>query len=347
MKNNKSTTGGHDSLGDFSLNIVLWLFLPSFITSTLQKIYYLIRYRTDSVFKPTPGSPKFQKHYNRIYILVVGSYLLFCIFQVIYSLPLNYYSEFGVATGAGDKDLKAKFRKYSLQYHPDRNPTEEASNQFMRIRKIYETLSDPISREAYNKFGLLKQCMNCLIFKDYLWQGLMEFIGFYGGTGLVLIVLNMVGAKQFGSYWRFMAYFLMAALEASWIILPYDPFAWFLPNLTVAEKISVLHQSVIYIFIALSQFGPILFSNEDRDLKQSVTKLEAIVSLLAKETQKSLKMAFDPFINNFDMLDLLKKQMQMHSVQMRLFEHDKDFRAIRKTVLSGSIPSTPIKATQK
>jgi hypothetical protein len=318
-----------DSFGDLSLNIILWLILPNLITSIIQRVYYGFRYRVNSTQRPKPGSSKFQRHHNNIYIFVVGTYLLFCIFQVVYNLPSNYYDEFGVRVQFSEKELKSKFRKYSLQYHPDRNPGEDAQARFMRLRKIYETLSNPLLREAYNKFGVMKHCLNCIIFKDYLMQGMTEFLAFYGGTGLVLVILNMLGSTQFARYWRFMSYFSLAALEAVLLVLPYDPFAWFMPNYTVAEKISILHQSVIYIFIALSQFGPIIFPDDHQDLRQALSKLEKDLDLQVNSMKKQLKNTFQPFSTNQEMLAQLKRQMQKHSVNMRLYEHDSDYRSIR------------------
>lgn len=323
------TSGQPDSVSDLSLNIILWLVLPNLVTSIIHRIYYVLRYRTNASYRPKPGTLKYQQHHSNIYIAVVGIYLIFCIFQVVYNLPQGYYDEFGVPVYFSEKDLKSKFRKYSLQYHPDRNPGEEAQAKFMRLRKIYETLSNPLLREVYNKFGAMKHSMNCIIFKDYLFQGFTEFLAFYGGTGLVLIILNMLGGTKFARYWRFMSYFSLAALEATLIVLPYDPFAFIMPNYTVAEKISILHQSVIYIFIALSQFGPIIFPDDHQDLRNSLSKLERDVSLQVTSMKKQLKASFQPFSNHPEMLALLKRQMQKHSVNMRLYEHDSDYRSLR------------------
>ena len=64
----------------------------------------------------------------------------------------NYYAVLGVAPNASEDDIKKKFRKLALLYHPDRNADSEfATIRFKEIQEAYAILSDADKRFAYNK----------------------------------------------------------------------------------------------------------------------------------------------------------------------------------------------------
>ncbi|KAJ6707277.1 DNAJ PROTEIN ERDJ2-LIKE [Salix viminalis] len=64
------------------------------------------------------------------------------------------YAILGLEPGALDSEIKKNYRRLSVQYHPDKNPDPEANNYFVEfITKAYQALTDPISRENYEKYG--------------------------------------------------------------------------------------------------------------------------------------------------------------------------------------------------
>ncbi|BAW97274.1 DnaJ domain containing protein [[Synechococcus] sp. NIES-970] len=66
----------------------------------------------------------------------------------------DYYSILGVSKSASADEIKKKFRKLALQYHPDRNPGDQAAEaKFKEISEAYEVLSDPEKRQKYDQFG--------------------------------------------------------------------------------------------------------------------------------------------------------------------------------------------------
>lgn len=65
----------------------------------------------------------------------------------------DYYKILGVAKGATPADIKRAYRKLSLKYHPDKNPSPDASTKFAEIATAYDVLSDDSKREAYNRGG--------------------------------------------------------------------------------------------------------------------------------------------------------------------------------------------------
>jgi molecular chaperone DnaJ len=69
----------------------------------------------------------------------------------------NYYDILGVNRDASKEDLKKRYRKLSMQYHPDKNPGDkEAEAKFKEINEAYSVLSDDNKRHQYdnpNPFG--------------------------------------------------------------------------------------------------------------------------------------------------------------------------------------------------
>ena len=61
----------------------------------------------------------------------------------------DYYNVLGIASDASEEDVKRAYRKLALRYHPDKNPTADAT-RFQEIQTAYETLSDPAKRRDYD-----------------------------------------------------------------------------------------------------------------------------------------------------------------------------------------------------
>ncbi|CAN8274320.1 unnamed protein product [Cochlearia groenlandica] len=60
----------------------------------------------------------------------------------------------GLEPGATDSEIKKAYRRLSIQYHPDKNPDPEANKYFVEsIAKAYQALTDPLSRENFEKYG--------------------------------------------------------------------------------------------------------------------------------------------------------------------------------------------------
>ena len=64
----------------------------------------------------------------------------------------NYYTILELPPSATPHDIKKAFRRLAVQYHPDKNPGNEAAeSQFKEIQEAYHILSDPERRSAYNQ----------------------------------------------------------------------------------------------------------------------------------------------------------------------------------------------------
>lgn len=62
----------------------------------------------------------------------------------------DYYEDLGVSRDASTEDIKRAYRRLARRLHPDVNPGAEAEEQFKRVSRAYEVLSDPEKRQSYD-----------------------------------------------------------------------------------------------------------------------------------------------------------------------------------------------------
>ena len=73
---------------------------------------------------------------------------------------MSFYEILGVNNDASDIEIKKAYRTLSLKYHPDRNPSEEATKKFQEINEAYETLGDTELRKKYDRKDAMGENLN-------------------------------------------------------------------------------------------------------------------------------------------------------------------------------------------
>lgn len=62
----------------------------------------------------------------------------------------NYYAILGVAPDASPQEITTAYRKLALQYHPDVNPSDEATERMPLLNEAYSVLGDAALRRKYD-----------------------------------------------------------------------------------------------------------------------------------------------------------------------------------------------------
>jgi DnaJ family protein B protein 4 len=62
----------------------------------------------------------------------------------------DLYAVLGINENASHDEIKKTYRSLSLKFHPDRNPSPDATEKFKLINEAYETLGDEQKRKQYD-----------------------------------------------------------------------------------------------------------------------------------------------------------------------------------------------------
>ncbi|KAI9807487.1 MAG: hypothetical protein M1825_005427 [Sarcosagium campestre] len=326
------------SIPNSVLSYVGWTFLPNMVTGWVQTLYYGVMIRAGDP-KPLPGSARYTRDRRRINMAVIVIYLLYSIYEADWELRRagHFYQDLGVAPDVDEKGIKSRFRRLAAQFHPDKIassvPREEIESRFIHLRLAQDVLLEPTKRLAYDRFGpSIIEWPHCSSFRDYLVHGAQELGAYYLLGGLVMVVLGVLGYFEWGRYWRYLAFAALGVFETHTLTRPYFPpvATKFVnpilskltdhPPLLPFQILILARKTVVALFVALSQLGP-LFQQPDQAKKkptsaeeaqrQQLDRLDTITRSADFEATRLLGLDLAPFIND---------ELAMKDVRSRLKE---------------------------
>ncbi|XP_012282512.1 dnaJ homolog subfamily C member 1 [Orussus abietinus] len=111
------------------------------------------------------------------------------VFDVVEEVNRNFYDLLGVPQAANASEIRKAFRRLSLQLHPDKNPAEDAEQQFRHLVAVYDVLKDPGKRELYDDVlvnGLPNWRSAVYYYRRVRKMGLLEM-------SVILFILTTIG----------------------------------------------------------------------------------------------------------------------------------------------------------
>lgn len=274
------------------LSFAGWSFLPGILSTFIHdKLISFFPSRLAG-----PGTAKHNRDRRIIYSFVVLAYLLYNLYSAYNALESNFYDLLGVPVDVDQKTLRTNYRRLSTTHHPDKGGEEET---FRVLRLAYDTLADPVTRFAYDRFG--KQVVTwdtARTYFDYMTHGFRVSLPFYVGSAIFILGLSWLHKATFGAYWRTLALCLL--LAAHWdICARSDRYAFLrfcLPGRVQFEHVSLLQSFTITVLIAISQVGPMLFPPDpDPSSEEVLAETAMIANVLKTETAQALQIVHLPF----------------------------------------------------
>uniref|UniRef100_A0A1I7UUX5 DnaJ homolog subfamily C member 1 n=1 Tax=Caenorhabditis tropicalis TaxID=1561998 RepID=A0A1I7UUX5_9PELO len=73
------------------------------------------------------------------------------LYDLVEEVGVNFYEWFDIPSDATQNQVKKAYRKLTLEWHPDRNPSLEATAKFRQVAGVYEVLKKAELREKYDE----------------------------------------------------------------------------------------------------------------------------------------------------------------------------------------------------
>lgn len=319
-------------------------------TGYLQSFYYSLTIRAGDP-KPAPGSPRHVRDRGRIHILVLATYLLYTLYEAHWEIQRagDFYKILGVSHDVDEKTLQSRFRRLTLQYHPDKvaDPrlVDSAEAFYVQLKLARDTLLDPAKRFAYDRFGPdVTDWRHCVKTHDFVMQGLRNGLPFYTASAVLMLVFGYLGFFDWGQYWRYLVFVSLAVFELRTVtrpdsvsLVPYSIWAWlqsaglaqYLPyGYLPFQTLRLAHKAVLAFFIALSRLGPLLqqlqgaaaTGTEEQKLNQQLQRLEQTAMMTGVESTRLLALEMVPFKSEpgtTQVRERLKEWMVQNTIRSR------------------------------
>ncbi|KAF2211780.1 hypothetical protein CERZMDRAFT_42828 [Cercospora zeae-maydis SCOH1-5] len=305
------------------LSLLGWYVLPDLVTGYIQTTLYAIFIRAGDP-KPQRGTPRFARDRRRIHIAVLVAYLLYTIYEADHQIQDagDFYRLLGVPHNATEKAIQSKFRRLTVQYHPDKMAPgadkTSVENAYVQLKLAKDTLVDPAKRFAYDRLGPgILQWQKCKLVKDFVFTGLRNSGGYYIGSIAILVLLAFLGYLRQAMFWRYLIMVSLFVIEMTIVTRPQFPglltkvvnpvveFTRLREPYLPYQLIELLRALIVTVFIALNQLGPLLKdprqavleeANKDGALsEQVVNRLEAVTKATDAEVARLMALELTPF----------------------------------------------------
>ena len=198
----------------------------------------------------------------------------------------NYYSLLDVQRNSSPLDVKRAYKRMALDFHPDKNPSATAADDFAKLKEVYDVLLDPERRDVYNRFG--EEGIKSKKHVDE-YRMLLEIAVFYVAWGVMAFLLTLGKASAQARQWIFTGQIVMFVCEVLLMLQELQLPDWFLPQTTEHELIMLMHSLFPAYLNGCRCIGNVLYVDLEEHTKQLLLALheqnkELITSLRDVQT---------------------------------------------------------------
>lgn len=184
----------------------------------------------------------------------------------------NYYAKLGVTRSSNPLEIKRAYKKLSLQLHPDKNPSPDASDQFDAVKQAYDVLMDLELRQVYNKFGKEGVDKNKRFDET---QFFIELGVFYLTWGMMAFMLTLGKKSGDARQWTFTGLVVMLVVEIALMTAESNPIpAWLFPQSTEYEAVWLMHSLFPAFMNGCRSLGAFLYVDLDAQARQLLLALQ-------------------------------------------------------------------------
>jgi len=278
------------------LGLAGWSYIPDFATRHCLNFFHkFLQSRGHAI--PQPGSRAWIQQYRYTFAVVVLGYLGYNLVEASRTAPANFFQIVGVSPNADENTLTKAFRAFARANHPDR-VGKQGEDLFMQVRVAYESLKNPTTRFAYERFGPdVLTWRDCKTTKEYLKKGLIHGSGFYIASAVILLLMSGLTRPSPVAFWRYVLFFALFASELT-LIVGYDAIGFLsaiFPFRVAFQHVLFLHQLFMFFSVAISRVFPVLFPEpsgidpmDQRTYKPFLDRLAILAQTADREVSKML-----------------------------------------------------------
>jgi len=248
------------------------------------------------------------------------------------------------------------------KYHPDKitQSTPETQAHFVRLKLAQDTLVDPATRFAYERFGpgivTRTQGQELKSIKDYVYAGFRALVPEYIAGLVGLVAVNVFWLGAWGRWWRYAAFAGLVVLELYFLTHQYQPWTLegtggrrllgrlkldrVLPEtgllpfqiMTLARRGSISLNYFISQLAPLQQKGGLGTEQGDREVQERINRLGQLAKMPESEATSLLSLSTAPFKGDRESVEALRKEMLEGLVTNAIRARPEVRKAVQRTM---------------
>mmetsp|Transcript_11746 Transcript_11746/g.15130 ORF Transcript_11746/g.15130 Transcript_11746/m.15130 type:complete len:346 (-) Transcript_11746:142-1179(-) len=194
-------------------------------------------------------------------------------YSTLYVPSTTGFDEIIISRSSTPIEIRKAWKKKSLELHPDKNKSPEASVEFERVKQAYDVLINPETRGIYNKFGPsgLQRNQSSVIDGNEI---LIEIVIYHISWAILVFILTLGKSTNNSRNYIYCGQIAILVIEVSLTLQDVTLPEWFLPTITEYEIILILHSIFPAFMNGCKIIGSFYYIDIDELTKNTLLKLQ-------------------------------------------------------------------------